>query len=285
MRGVEEVDPALVERWVVGSARTVASYYGRFPLPHARVDILPSPGQGVRHGRASSRNGPCLELFVGRASVASDFEDDWILVHEMIHLALPDLDERHHWLEEGLPTYVEPLARAAQGALSEERVWRQFVWGMPKGLPRSGDRGLDNTPTWGRTYWGGALFCLVADIQIRERTRGARSLADTQRAILNAGGNHEARWPIARVLAIGDSATGERVLQDLYGQWANEPVFVDLDTLWARLGVRTASGELTGFDDEAPLAGLRRRLIAPVGSEERAPQVPPIRLISRVEAP
>ena len=42
---------------------------------------------------------------------------------------------------------------------------------MPKGLPQAGDQGLDNTGTWGREYWGGAMFCLLADIEIRKATK------------------------------------------------------------------------------------------------------------------
>ena len=41
---------------------------------------------------------------------------------------------------------------------------------MPFGLPKEGDKGLDYTHTWGRTYWGGAIFCLLADIEIRQQT-------------------------------------------------------------------------------------------------------------------
>ena len=58
---------------------------------------------------------------------------------------------------------------------------------MPKGLPAAGDRGLDYTPTWGRTYWGGALFCLLADIDIRKRTSNRFGLQDALRAIVAAG--------------------------------------------------------------------------------------------------
>ena len=38
------------------------------------------------------------------------------------------------------------------------------------GLPEPGDEGLDYTHTWGRTYWGGATFCLLADVRIRRET-------------------------------------------------------------------------------------------------------------------
>jgi hypothetical protein len=39
-----------------------------------------------------------------------------------------------------------------------------------RGEPGPGDGGLDDTDSWGRTYWGGALFCLLADVRFRERT-------------------------------------------------------------------------------------------------------------------
>ena len=101
---------------------------------------------------------------------SSDFTDDWVLTHEMVHLAFPSVPEEHHWIEEGSATYIEPIARARAGDLTPEKVWGDLVDGLPQGLPQPGDRGLDFTPTWGRTYWGGALFCLLADIEIRKRT-------------------------------------------------------------------------------------------------------------------
>ena len=43
---------------------------------------------------------------------------------------------------------------------------------------QGGGFGLDNTHTWGRTYWGGAMFCLLADVEIRRRTHNRRGLQD-----------------------------------------------------------------------------------------------------------
>ena len=92
---------------------------------------------------------------------------------------------------------MEPIARAQVGDLSSEIVWRELVDGLPKGLPAPGDRGLDNTHTWGRTYWGGALFCLMADIEIHQRTNNRYGLQDALRGGVRAGGDvrHRAgRW-------------------------------------------------------------------------------------------
>ncbi|MFX9973388.1 hypothetical protein ABTP41_19485, partial [Acinetobacter baumannii] len=77
---------------------------------------------------------------------------------------LPDMAERYAWLSEGLAVYVEPIARVQAGDLTVSAIWQAMMRDMPQGLPEPGDRGLDNTDTWGRRYWGGALFCLLADI-------------------------------------------------------------------------------------------------------------------------
>lgn len=239
------------------SAHTVALYFGRFPAPAARLLVLntTSPGRPIRSGTAFGYRGAAIKLTLAASVTATDLDRDWILVHEMSHLALPTLPRRHHWFEEGMASYVEPLARAQAGLLSKERVWADMVKGIPQGLPQTGDQGLDRTHTWGRTYWGGALFCLLADIEIRQVTDGHRGLQHALKAILGHG-NIELESPIEPLLEIGDHATGTQVLASLYGRMKDRPYPVDLAKLWDRLGVRIASGGIE-FDDTAPLAAFR----------------------------
>jgi hypothetical protein len=247
--------------WVARSARAVEGFYGRFPVPRLTVIARPTGREGVGFGTTMGNAGAAIAIDVGQDCTEAELEDDWILVHEMIHTALPDLQGPHHWLEEGLATYVEPLARARAGLVPPEQVWREWVRGMPNGLPEEGDRGLDRTPTWGRTYWGGALFCLVADVEIRTRTNGTKSLDNALRAIVTADGNIAHAWPIDRVLDVGDAATGVRVLHEVYAKMSRDPAPVDLAALWSRLGVVPSGGGVT-FDDGAPLAHLRKAMTA-----------------------
>ena len=177
----------------------------------------------------------------------------------MVHLAFPSVPDEHHWIEEGSATYVEPIARARAGDLTPEKVWGDLVDGLPQGLPQPGDRGLDFTATWGRMYWGGALFCFLADIQIRKRTGNKKGLEDALRAILKAGGTIESDWPLTRTLEIGDGATGVPVLCELYDKMKAAPVSVDLSALWKELGV-VPRGSKTEFDDGAPLAAIRKAI-------------------------
>jgi hypothetical protein len=252
----------LVLGWVALSARAVTVYYGQFPVSGLQIRLRFFEGRGVRGGRTTGWDGPAIAIAAGRSSSASDFTEDWVLTHEMVHLAFPSVPKEHHWVEEGSATYVEPIARARAGDLTPEKVWGDLVDGLPQGLPQPGDRGLDFTPTWGRTYWGGALFCLLADIEIRKRTRNKKGLEDALRAILKAGGTIESNWPLTRTLEIGDRATGVPVLRELYDKMKTSPTPVDLSALWKELGVARRSGK-TEFDDGAPLAAIRKAITQP----------------------
>lgn len=257
--GEIEMPKKQVLAWIEKIARAVTVYYGRFPVERARLLVIPGSGRGMRGGMTFGYQGAATKITLGRESRLVDLERDWVLTHEMIHWAFPSLAERHHWLEEGLSSYVEPLVRLQAGIIEPEKVWFDLVEGLPKGLPQRGDRGLDFTPTWGRTYWGGALYCFVADMEIRRRTDNRFSLRDALTAIVKAGGNIEDDWRLSRALQIGDEATGVPVLVELYEQMKDKPSPVDLDELWRKLGISVNNRRIV-VDDTAPLASLRRQM-------------------------
>lgn len=260
--GPMKLSRAEVLGWVKASASTVADYYGHFPVPHLTLKIRSISGSGIRHGVTYARDGGLIFISVGRDADIAATKEDWVLVHEMIHLAFPSMEDDQHWIEEGISTYVEPVARAREGGMTVKEVWQTFVRDMPKGQPQPGDQGLDNTHTWGRTYWGGALFCLVADVRIHERTKNRKGLDDALRGINRGGGNINEDWDIERTLALGDKATGTTVLRDLYQAMRDKPAPVDLDQLWAKLGIQMKDGALA-FNDKAPEANIRKAITAP----------------------
>jgi hypothetical protein len=245
--------------WIEKIARAVTLYFGRFPVERARLLLILGEGRGLHSGESFGYRGAATKITLGRETREEDLEKDWVLTHEMSHWACPSLAERHHWLEEGLATYVEPLIRLQAGIIRPEKVWLDLVEGLPKGLPRPGDRGLDRTPTWGRTYWGGALYCLLADMAIHQRTDNRHSLRDALAGIVKAGGSIEEDWYLPRMLRIGDETTGVPVLAELYEQMKDKPSPVDLDGLWRKLGI-SVRGRHVVFDDSAPLAPLRKEI-------------------------
>ncbi len=248
--------------WIRMSARAVTAYYGRFPVTSLRLLLVPVDGGRINGGTTWGYRGAAIRIPLGRNATEHVLQRDWVMVHEMVHTALPDMPDRYAWLSEGLAVYVEPVARVQAGDLTAREIWHAMMRDMPKGLPQAGDQGLDNTPTWGRRYWGGAIFCLLADIEIRKRTDNRLGLQDAMRGVLAAGGNHERDWSIGRVLSTADRAVGVDVLTGLHGEMGSKPVMPDLAALWRDLGVRRA-GEDVEFDDSAPLAAIRKAITAP----------------------
>jgi hypothetical protein len=251
----------LLRGWIERSARIVADYYARFPAPLVELRIRAAPGGGVHGGRTSNESGLVIQVSVGREVTADELAADWVLVHEMVHLALPELGRRHDWLAEGLAVYVEGIARAQFGNRDITDVWAEYRHSMPLGLPHTGEGGMDQTPTWARTYWGGALYCLQSDVRLREQTGNRVGLQTALRAILQETGGYRAERGIDDVLRIGDAATGTQVLQDLYRQIKATALTPDLDLLWTRLGIPN-DPKSQPFDDHAPLAAIRIAITA-----------------------
>ena len=250
--------PELVD-CVQSAANAVASYLGRFPVSHLTLRIRATDRDRGIHGVTYPTDGGLIILSVGKSVTKKELIDDWTLTHEMLHLGFPSMERGHHWVEEGISVYAEPVARAQVGNISVDEVWRQFIRDMPQGQPEDGDQGLDNTHTWGRTYWGGAMFCLLADVQIRERTHNRMGLEDALRAILNEGGVISQDWEIERAFNTGDKATGTDVLEKLYRQMHNKPHPADLPALWKKLGV-SLNGTQVVYDDKAPDAKIRKAI-------------------------
>jgi hypothetical protein len=248
--------------YIQHGANAVIHYFGRFPLDNVNINIRAVGGNRVRFGRSSPANGGTIMMLIGRDAKADALNDDWTLTHEMTHLAFPATKEDdREWIAEGMATYVEPIARAQAGYLTPEYVWNQFVDNMHKGEPQPGDQGIDNTHTWGRVYWGGALFCLVADVEIRRATKNRKGLQDAFRAIMNDKGTMEYSWPINMIFKEGDQATGTHVLEDLYAAWKDKPVPVDLEKLWRELGIEKGSSLV--LHDQAPDAAIRKAITNP----------------------
>jgi hypothetical protein len=248
---------AVLLAWVERAGRAVAAYYETFPVPRVSLTIFAGGPGKISGGRTMGEDGEAtIRISVGADTAEKDLESNWEIVHEMVHLAFPSMTG-HAWIEEGIATYVEPLARARAKLIPADEIWRWLLWGLPQGLDGIREQGLDRARGWGATYWGGALFCFLADVQIRQRTGNAKSLDDALRGIVRAGGNVTVSWPLAKALEAGDRATGAHVLEELYAKMRAGPVSVDLPSMFRQLGV-SASGEREVYDDKAPLAAIRK---------------------------
>jgi hypothetical protein len=228
-----------------------------------RITFEGDDGDEVQGGVAYVEPGPRIKIAIGRHTTGATLRADTTMVHEMAHLGFPDLDEKYLWLHEGIATYIETVASAQAGEMTPQAAWAVFARDLPEGLPGRNDKGgLDDTPSEDRRYWGGALYCLVADVEIRRRTNNRYGFREALRAILAAGGRLSETWKVERALAIGDKAVGVPVLSELFATWNNRSVTPDMDALWRGLGVQR-SGRNMSLADTAPEAAIRRAITEP----------------------
>src|SRR5579883_2607639 len=82
--------------WVRASAESVADFFGKFPVEKVRLDVSARRGTGVRNGLTVG--GRRIQVEVGSEAREQELQDDWVLTHEMVHLAFPDLDTEYAWM-------------------------------------------------------------------------------------------------------------------------------------------------------------------------------------------
>lgn len=249
-----------IKSWIEDAAQVTVPLFGRFPVDRSTIFVVPARGESeVVFGKVLSLAGASVVLVVGDRMPSSARRSDWVLVHELFHLGFPTFRGEGRWLGEGLATYYEPILRARAGWTTEAEVFRQFARNMPRGQPASGaGAGLSARDDLDTIYWGGALFCLTADVRIREETRGTKSLDDLIRGLLARGGDATHVWTVKDVVRLGDETTGTSVLSDMYERYAARGERIDIDALMSSLGVAHDGRDA---DDTRPLAWIRRSII------------------------
>ena len=157
------------------------------------------------------------------------------------------------------------LARA--GRYSTHEAWQKLYDGFERGRASVPDLSPNQAAGGGernsrmKIYWSGAALALMADVELRRRSRGHESL-DTvldrlQRCCLPAQGS----WSGRRLFATLDSFLDEPLFVELYDRYADTAGFPDVRPLLARLGVTAEDGEVR-LRSDAELAEIRAALTA-----------------------
>ncbi|WP_119422980.1 hypothetical protein [Desertibaculum subflavum] len=258
--GRTALGPDRIATWVGRAGEAMARYFNGYPAERSLVVILPMPGRdSVPFGRVIPGGGITMMVQVGEQADRTALLNDWVLVHEMVHTAMPFLSDNGSWLMEGLATYVEPIVRARAGWIAPEAVWAEFARGMPRGIEAMTRLGMRRAG-FGAIYWGGALFALITDIEMRQRTDGQRGIEDCLRAVRRDGGTGDRRWTTAEFIAACDRAIGGNTMAENAETYYLNGGPVDLDRLWADLGV-VQQGERFVTRADAPLARIREAII------------------------
>ena len=97
---------------------------------------------------------------------------------------------------------------------------------------------------------------------MRQRSNGRAGLQQALQGLLAAGASFAVSWPIERILASADAAIGQSTLAELYAQMSHSPHPVDLPALWRDLGLAVHASGAPTLRNDAPLAAVRRALLA-----------------------
>jgi hypothetical protein len=272
------VSPDDLRRWIDDVAASNKRFWNAVPLDPVLLVLIPDAGgHGISSGRVMAAGGATILAQIGDQSDLAELYEEWVLVHEFLHLGSPLVRDTGIWFNEGIATYFEPILRARAGWKTEDAVWAEWIDWMPRGLPGLAPPGLAGSR---RAYWSGALFLLLADIELRQRGDGSLGVEDCLRGILRRGGNAQTRWSTAEVIAACEAESGHGgVFAALAERFLHRGDVVDLDATWRALGVSKSPAGNIVYDETAPLAEVRRAIVrggrerswAPIGVYRAAP--------------
>lgn len=259
--------PEVRARWIRDAAGAMVDFWRGFPVERACVVIIPTPGhRGVAHGKVVATGGATVAIHLGAEAQREDLYRDWILVHELFHLGFPSFLGEGKWLDEGLATYYEPIIRSRAGWRSPLATWGEFVNDMPQGIAALESSGVANAQSFKGIYWGGAILSLLADVEIRKRSNGARGLEDALRGVLARGGNASQIWTLDDAIAAIDVHAGQPTLRPIADRYAFQGNPFDLSALLSSLGVSRDDEAEHGvrLSADAPLSAIRDHIVAPI---------------------
>jgi hypothetical protein len=254
--GFAEADRPVLVEWVKRTVEAEANYWEGATTRHMMVALVPNAGRsGVGFGRSVPGGGASVMIEVGTRVERARLYNDWVLVHELIHTGMPYIRGRAQWFMEGAATYVEPIIRARAGWKTEQEVWDEWIGNMPQGT-LAFSIGLQNS-SGRQTYWAGAIFMLLADLELRRVTQGAEGLEDCLKGALWSGLDPASRVSLDEYVAACDKSTGTKVMAGLVAKHFTKGEKIDLVKLWSDLGVAKGGA----MNDDAPLAKWRKMIV------------------------
>ena len=247
------VPGASYAQWVTQIATTMSAAFGRFPVPYTQVLlVLPThTGEAVPWGEVVRAGGDGVLLYVDRTRGVEQLAQDWVAFHEFSHLLHPFMGRRDSWWAEGLASYYQNVLRAHAGQLTPQAAWRELHAGFGRGRSE-----LDGSTLavashemmtrrhFMRVYWSGAAIALLADVELRLRTRNQHSLAEVLGQFSLCCLPVTREWTAREFMRRLDEIAGVAVFEPLLERNLGAPGFPDVSPAYAVLGLRDRAGEL-----------------------------------------
>ena len=258
-------------QWIKNAASSVAMVYGSFPVKNAQVLIIPGGrrSEPVPFGMVVRGGGLSVQFYIDPSRPLEEFITDWTATHELCHSLLPYINREQMWLSEGLATYYQYVLMGRDGRLTEQQAWQRIYNGFQKGKRNSTGRSVKHTAeNMGRyhaypfVYWSGAAMMLKADVALRKKSNGKKSLDSVLRQIKNTIIPATRTWGGREMLTAMDQTVNSSIFIDLYNAHIYNNKFPVDDAYWKKLGVLIDDGEVY-LTDNAPWAEIRKQIIPP----------------------
>jgi hypothetical protein len=263
-------------QWIKNAASSVANVYGTFPVKNAQVLIIPGgrKREPVPFGMVVRGGGLSIQFYIDPSRPIEEFIADWTATHELSHSLLPYISREQMWLSEGLATYYQYVLMGRDGRLSERQAWQRIYNGFQKGERNSPGRSVKQTAeNMGRyhaypfVYWTGAAMMLKADVALRKKSKGKKSLDAVLRQIKKNIIPATRTWGGHEMLVEMDDIANTSIFIDLYNEHIYDEEFPVDKAYWKKLGVIIDDGEVR-LTDNAPFAHIRKQIIPPQSDQD-----------------
>lgn len=229
--------------WLRQRAEEVRTIRRNFPYPRISVIVYPVPEQDDADifGMVLWSSPPSIGLLLGQDTRPGSFGEDWMALHELLHLTHPTILPRTTWISEGLATYLTELARSRSGRFSPERAWHELLVGFDRGKRQARGRTMQQMLDEDRPpgiYWVGAYFALRLDVELRKATGNQRGLQDVLELLATQGSTST----VAGYGAAVDAVAGRPLFTALLEAARRRPAFAGLEGLLEGLGVTPTPG-------------------------------------------
>lgn len=249
--------------WLRRAAEAEARLLGVFPVERAFVLLVRDAKRKALFGYALRGGGPTVVLLMPDNPRPELLADDWVAVHELTHLAVPEMPREDAWLYEGIATYYTYVLRARAGLISEERAWANLFDGFARGEASETGATLEldsarmrRTHAYFRVYWAGAAFALAVDIELRKRGKSLDAALRELARVCDADTEYASQDLLTKL----DAWIGEPVLVPLATEHLGRTGFADTERYARWLGVSPRSVDACQLDDSAKGAAVRRAI-------------------------
>ena len=232
---------AALTSWLQAVAAGMENVYGRFPLPHVRVRVVPerrglSGGDSpVSFGRVTRNGGEMIELFVNLDRPIEDFYADWTATHEFSHLLLPRISYKQRWISEGFASYYQNVLMARNDSYTTDQALKKLSEGFARGRASRPELSPNQAAREGvskaryKIYWSGAAIALLADVELRQRSGGRESLDVVLGRFQECCLPSRRRWSGTELFTKFDSLIDEPVFMPLYRRYADTKGFPEIE--------------------------------------------------------